>query len=362
MQYIKSSVLLATLALGLSATAQAIQFHAIDLGTLNGGPNSLPTAIGNGGHVVGRSRGLGATVTQSFINDGSMHHIGTLGRGTFVTDVNGSGQATGYSSLSEGGVRAYVYNHATGTMSALGTFGGNHSNGWGINEAGYVVGESNFVEDIQAPHAFMFDGTTMHDLGTLGGSNSVAYGINDSNIVVGKSSIGGPGIGTQHAFLYDGTMHDLGTMGGIASEARKINNLGQVLGRYQKADQSWHDFMYHNGVMQDLGTYLGLSTPAFGAALNNKGQMLLGVPGMGPSYYDGTTLYKLSDLLINVPAGVQIGIVDINDNGQIAAVGTFADGTQHAFLLNPVPIPASAWMFGAALMSLVAGRMRRIRR
>lgn len=356
MRYFKTLPLTALFTLSLSTAAHAVQYQAINLGTLNGGPNSTAVAIGNGGYVVGSSRGLGATTYQAFINDGSMHDIGTLWRGTFVTDVNGSGQATGYSTYMDGAAMAYRYDRATGTMTGLGTLGGYHSNGWGINNAGYVVGDSNFVKYYTGAHAFMHDGTTMHDLGTLGGVRSSAKAINDSNIVVGSASTTA---GEQHAFLYDGTMQDLGTLGGVKSEARKINNLGQVLGSYELADGTSRNFIYQNGVMQDLSTYLGVSGRASSDSINNLGQMVGDIVGFGAFFYDGSAIYKISDLVIGLPAGATIGVVDINDSGQIAGQATLADGSYRALLLNPVPIPAGAWLFGSAMLGLTGIGARR---
>jgi probable HAF family extracellular repeat protein len=353
---LKTTTLAATIAVSLSGAAHAVQYTVLDLGTLNGGPNATAVAIGNAGHVVGSSRGLGATTYQAFIYDGAMNNIGTLGAGTFVTGVNASGQATGYSTYEPGKAQAYIYDHTTGTIKGLGTLGGYHSHGWGINNAGHVVGSSNFDGYMVGAHAFLHDGTTMHDLGTLGGNTSRARAINDDDIVVGTSDIANSN--GSHAFLYDGVMHDLGTLGGETAEAYDINNKGQVLGVSQLADGSSTSFIYHNGVMQELNAYLGVSARASSQSINNLGQMVGGIIGFGPFFYDGTTVHKLSDLLIGAPVGVTLGVVDINDAGQIAAVATFADGSYHAFQLNPVPIPATAWLFGSGLLG-IAGMARR---
>src|SRR5690349_14621003 len=62
------------------------------------------------------------------------------------------------------------------TVTPVGTLGGD-TTGTGINDLGQVVGYSNLASG--STHAFVFDGQ-IHDLGTFGGDNSYAYGINNA--------------------------------------------------------------------------------------------------------------------------------------------------------------------------------------
>ena len=122
---------------------------------------------------------------------------------------------------------------AQGTMTDLGTLGGEFSIAFGINGRGQVVGNSWTADGVT--HAFLWEKGTMTDLGTLGG-NSYARGINGRGQVVGASNTTG---GALHAVLWEkGTMTDLGTLGGERSclggensRARGINVLGQVVGQ-----------------------------------------------------------------------------------------------------------------------------------
>jgi probable HAF family extracellular repeat protein len=70
---------------------------------------------------------------------------------------------------------------------------------------------------------------TVVDLGSLGGSGTTVADINDSGAIVGASLLAN---GKQHAFLYHGgLMSDLGTLAGDdTSRAVAINNAGTVLG------------------------------------------------------------------------------------------------------------------------------------
>jgi len=85
----------------------------------------------------------------------------------------------------------------------------------GINDAGVVVGWSTTAGDVDR-HAFLWQGGSMTDLGTLGGNSSEAVGINRLGQIAGNSAAAD---GATHAVLWQsGTMTDLGTLGGSASE------------------------------------------------------------------------------------------------------------------------------------------------
>ncbi len=84
---------------------------------------------------------------------------------------------------------------------------------------------------------------------------SDAYGINDSGVVVGSMalSVGG----ARHAFRYTGSgLQDLGTLGGTNSTARRINAAGVIVGESLTSDDKTHAFIYRDGVMADLNSFL----------------------------------------------------------------------------------------------------------
>jgi probable HAF family extracellular repeat protein len=311
-----------------------------------------------------------ATATYTITN------LGSLGYG--VTDgvaINNNGQVTGHSfngatitlktccgGCYPGGphnpCKEHIY-HAflwtNGTMTDLGTLGGNFSSGTAINLSGEVVGSAQTSTGLS--HAVLWNGGKITDLTTtaLSGLSGSVAGINDSGQIIGTGPDGSTGLSqlfldsngkiTQlplpsfasssratgcsatainnngmvlggcddassdlHGVVWqNGTPTDLGTLGGPQTEAAAINNNGQVTGFSQTSTDADHGFLWSNGKMTDLGLNF------FPAAINDSG-VIVG----GDEIYSGGTLRNLNNL---IPAGSpQItNAVAINDSGQIVA-------------------------------------------
>jgi probable HAF family extracellular repeat protein len=191
-------------------------------------------AINNKGQVVGDSR-------HAFLyNNGAFTDLGTLqGKIATVissaTGINDAGQITGYSYDGTRGVGTVInaFLDIGGTMTDLGSFGGNLSFARAINNAGQVVGTSNLVGNIATYRGFIYSGGTMTDLGTLGGDQSFPEALNDNGDVVGYSYIDA---NTPRAFVYShGAMMNLNdlidpSLGWTLEDAHAINELGQIAG------------------------------------------------------------------------------------------------------------------------------------
>ena len=311
--------------------------------------------------------------------------LGSLGLGSGPSSINATGEVTGSSALTtlvptptchpyhnlkpvctEHPYHAFVWSN--GTMTDLGTLGGNFSAGTAINSSGEVVGWADTNADTGA-EAAVWNGQKWTALGLPVGS--VATGINDAGQVVGSSSnvttgsqafldsngtvtdlpepgfVASSNLGCQAdainnnaqiagtcwgynrklASLYadlvlwqNGTVTDLGTLGGVRNGATAINNNGQIIGYETAITGVTNGFLYSNGTMTNLGSF----NPA---AINDNGVMV------GGQYIDsGGTVQNLNTL---IPAGSPT-IQDanaINNNGQIAASTT--GSTSGAVLLNP---------------------------
>lgn len=130
---------------------------------------------------------------------------------------------------------AFLYDH--GQMTALGTLGGTHSEGFALNDRGQVTGTSSTASQQDWDgHAFLYSDGVMTDLTPdAQGSRSAGRDINEDGVVVGEMGIGGPSEG--HAFMYkDGKLIDLNSLidpnlGWTLTKAVAINDGGIIVGQ-----------------------------------------------------------------------------------------------------------------------------------
>ena len=272
--------------------------------------------------------------------------------------------------------------HTRYKLIDLGTFGGPSSyiapsedGGPGnptraLTNNGVVVGAastdmldpfSQECDDCFAQHAFQWQQGVLTDLGTLGGNNSdltsVAHWINDRGWVAGFSQTGGvdsfTGAPAGHPVLWEnGEIFDLGTLGEEFATATALNNTGQVVGfsfdgvpdpisPFFNPTES-RAFLWHSGVMQDLGTLGGVDAGAF--AINEAGQVAgisatnttpndtTGIPTVHPFLWDRGRMIDLGSLGGTL-SGVDGPTILLNNRGQVAGTSTLAgDTTYHPFL------------------------------
>jgi probable HAF family extracellular repeat protein len=326
--------------------------NVMDLGTLpGGGYESSAHSVNSRGQVVGWALNttsdpyslaeLGSVYdfyepvypyqTRAFLwENGAMQDLGTLtsdGTDAMGFAINEAGEIIGisYTNSTPNPIAtrcSYAYPDPNlslmptqepflwenGTMISLKSLGG--TCGWArdLNSHGQLVGASDLLGD-QVMHPFLWTKAKgMQDLlensTTFTGVWGIATKINESGDVVGWANLAGDT--ATDAFFWDGTMHDLGNIDGCA-HAWWINARGQVVGHW--------------------GAYIGGSTPYIGDGDCETGSFL---------WENGGPMVDLATL-VSSNAGISVGngAFDINDRGEIAGVGTDANGHSHAIVLIP---------------------------
>ena len=278
----------------------------IDLGTLEGGYESLVSVVNSRGQVVGVAfntvpdpfNGLFVTQARAFLwQNGTMRDLGTLGGpDANAALINEAGQVAGSSFTSAtansttGIPTQDPFYWENGNMLDMGTLGGTVGSPSAMNNRGQVVGQSNLAGDLTF-HPFIWSKSGgMQDLGTLGGDTGETEWISDAGDVVGKADLPGPAPQNHDAVLWrHGAAIDLGTLPSDAcANAYYVSSSGQVVGTSESRDlclipTGEHAFLWeHGGPMVDLNTLIapGASlelTFAFG--INGGGEIVgIGVP------------------------------------------------------------------------------------
>src|SRR5215470_2125207 len=346
-----------------------------DLGTLpgTGDFSSTPTWISTNGLIAGISENgeIDPTIPgfpelhAVLWRHGKITDLGTLEGGyeSLASAVNSRGQVAGFAGndvpddFSIVGLptqtRAFLWQN--GTMRDVGTLpGGTDAMALMVNERGQIVGQSYTGDSVPPPspfcsdfpltlHGFFWDNGKMVDLGTLGGSCTFTYAFNNRGQVVGQSTL--PEDQTSHPYIWErNKMTDLGTLGGGYGYASWLNESGAAVGAATPlGDRVLIAFLWSDGKISNLGTLPGNGCSA-ADAINSQGQI---VGGSGFYFNDcngpveHAVLWqngKILDLNNFVPPGTDLTLNEaffINDSGEISGLGTLSDGSQHAFLLIP---------------------------
>jgi probable HAF family extracellular repeat protein len=202
----------------------------------------------------------GAALAQMY----TVTDVGTLGgSASTVEAINNSG-ATAGASYTGNNSCCDILLYSDGKDIDLGSDAG----GYAINASNQVAG---YGETANGYRAFVASVGHLTSLPTLGGNSGVAYALNDRGDVAGWSTTSA---GAPDAFLYHkGVITDLGTLGGIGDTiAYGINNAGQIVGSSWNPQGNYQAFLWENGTMTGLESPIQ-NTSSQARAINRKGQI-----------------------------------------------------------------------------------------
>ncbi len=269
---------------------------------------------------------------------------------TQFNGINNAGHYVGYTSLS--GV-------PVGFLQTGRTFPGDKTDlpqgfiPYGINTSDHIVGST------AAGLAFVKTGVTPETFSVTGASFTRATGINDSGRIVGWYNDGG---GT-HGFLKVGDeVTTIDFPFATTTQAYGINNEGTIVGFYGDGTS------YHGFVRVPDGGSISKYDPGPPGATNTQ---LVGINNSGHivgSYFLDSLTHGFIDVggtitVIDIPGIGATFPYGVNDFDQVTGSFMSLLVPFGGFEANPVPLPASLFLFGPGLIGIgmMRRRLRRIR-
>ncbi|MBL8765309.1 MAG: hypothetical protein JNM07_13680 [Phycisphaerae bacterium] len=282
-------------------------------------------------------RAQGAPPRQYYITD-----IGFIGGDTASAayHVNDYGQVVGYSGAG-GNYQPFLWqpvapNSITGSIHAIGTFGGASGAATSINRYGQVSGYStdssgNNQMFLWSPTANNWNttGGSMHQLGSVGYPNYWPTGINDSGQVAG-SATSSPVLWTPNTSNGTSGTTQILPVSSYGS-ARALNNGGEAAGHMAGYGGTYQAVRYTPGsggyTYKNIGDVLGSAAYGPGAAegVNDNGIVTGSCSGNASGGQPRAFLWNSSDQVCTIytPNLLYTAGNDANELG--AAVGYFSD-------------------------------------
>lgn len=326
-------------------------YSIVDVGLPPGRTNVTPKRLSPDGRAIVYSTPTGGGTRSYLWSNGVFQDLGSYDAALWrneAADINSSGQIAGSSWGS--GYPARAWRLTDGAYSLVPTLGGQYANAYSISDNGLMTGwaqvplPANFF-------AYLYDGARIVNLGELPGSIfSTGYAVNSDGVVACDASAGAGRSWMRAAIAGEREgMQDLGTLGGAQSFVHDINTSGHVVGYSDIASNSspdtagntYHAFLWREGVMTDLGRLPGTAV-SVAYALNDF-DVVVGASRMGTDWHAAENACRwaegqIADLNTLVPAGSGYAIkraVCVNNAGQILA-SAMRNNQARVVILTPV--------------------------
>lgn len=351
------------------ASAQTWQIQALDSFGYNGG--AIASGINDSGQVVGYAYDDNGNSHPLIWSNGTTQELASISSNQSgeAYKINSSGQVVGYSKLQDGSWRATIWNG--GTPTNIGTVGGPSSFAMNINDSGVVAGSSYWGSQ-GGSHAFTWTAQGgFVDYGSFNSTDRNYYagfnGINNSGFLVGT---GYRLFSPYHAIWAtagQGSITDLAVSGQFShSMANAVNDAGVAVGYSNNGSGD-----EHAAIFTAPGQFTNIDTLGFGGSrafdINESGWIVGDAFGdVEGNFVHRAFLYRngeMVDLTTLIPSdGIQgwselVVANGINEQGQIVGWGTF-NGAQTAFVMTPVPEPATMAVLGLGAIALIRRRRR----
>jgi len=394
LRFVLPALLLTVLAAG-PLFAAAPSYTITDLGSLGG--NSVARAVNEFGQVVGTYEpSLGKTCAFLWTPQGGLLDLpGRGGDNTFAYDINNAGQIVGGADAfgAEPHLHARLWDTA-GNPTDLNPGDDYWSAAYAINENGRAVLQAGLNSVGYGTRLVLWDAANgFDDRRYLEGTDAIAWDINNTGDVALNWEARGsrPDVVGTDAPAYSwnpewGFQFIPPMTGSVSGNSYGINDSLLVAGGFAVSvdrETVWHAFLFvpqygnnpsyerpfiGRGTTYDLGT-LGGDTIAW--SISNHAQIVgvsvledgtlhafLSQPDDPNDPNDARVLHDLNSLLLDNPGWVLNEAYDVNEVGQIVGYGVNPAGDTHAFLLTPVPEPATAGVVRAAVALLCPRRAR----
>ncbi len=294
-------------------------YAVVDVGTLPDWSTSHGQGINDQGLVAGYAGRNGSPATRAFLynglaDGGTLTDLGTLGgNNSAAFGINNTNQVVGTSQNSSGKNRAFLYGNVFKGLEV-------------VTNAVFNTSTATFDQVVTTNQLF---GLAMTSLGTLpAGTTSEARGVNNPGQVAGWADVSG----TSRAFLYGGALTNLGLLsGGTFSQTAALNDVGQVVGWGDLGSGETHAFIYEpDGSRTDIARLAG-STNNYAYGINDAGAVVGYAEGPGPAQAfvaAGGTSTPLGYL----PGGTFSRAYGINTFGQVVGQAGDNQGNPRAFV------------------------------